>query len=142
MPERVLLVEDRESLRGLLSRALTAGRLEVVAVGDAEAAAERLREEPFAVVVSDVRLPGADGASVLRLARSLPTPPEVVLMTAYAEVPAAVSALREGAYDYLAKPFEPEELLRVVRRAAERFALVGRARELEALLDDREGGLI
>ncbi|MCK6525990.1 sigma-54 dependent transcriptional regulator [Myxococcota bacterium] len=142
MPERVLLVEDRESLRNLLGRALIAGRLEVVAVGDAEAAIARLREEPFAVVVSDVRLPGADGATVLRAARALPTPPEVVLMTAYAEVPAAVSALRDGAYDYLAKPFEPEELLRVVRRAAERFALVGRARELEALLDDREGGLI
>ena len=142
MPERVLLVEDRESLRGLLHRALVAGRFEVVAVGDAETAAARLRDEAFAVVVSDVRLPGADGASVLRLARALPSPPEVVLMTAYAEVPAAVSALREGAYDYLAKPFEPEELLRVVRRAAERFALVGRARELEALLDDQDGGLI
>jgi DNA-binding NtrC family response regulator len=141
MPDRLLLVEDRESLRTILARALAA-RFDVEAVGDGADAIARLHESPFAVVVSDVRLPGAAGMDVLAAARALDAPPEVVLMTAYAEVPAAVAALRGGAYDYLAKPVEPDDLVRVAARAADRHALVRRARELQALVEAGESGFI
>ncbi len=139
--DRVLVVEDRKNLRDLLVRRL-AEAFEVVEAADGGSALQHLAEEVFAVVVTDVKLPGASGEEVLRRARERPSPPEVVLMTAYAEVPAAVAAMRAGAYDYLAKPFEPDDLLRVVRRAAERRALVERAAELEALLASRESGLL
>ncbi len=141
MPDRVLLVEDRENLRALLARALGA-RFEVEAVGDGAEAIQRLRESSFAVVVTDVRLPGADGMEVLTQARRLDAPPEVVLMTAYAEVPAAVAALRAGAYDYLSKPVETEDLVRIVARAADRYGLVRRTRELEAVVEAGESGFI
>jgi DNA-binding NtrC family response regulator len=143
MPDRLLLVEDRENLRNLLARSL-ATRFEVDDVGDGDAAVERLHTagNAYAVVVTDVRLPGRDGTEVLREARTLDPPPEVVVMTAYAEVPAAVQALRSGAYDYLAKPFEPEDLLRTVLRAADRYALLRRTRELEALVTARDSGFI
>lgn len=141
MPDRLLLVEDRENLRALLTSALSA-RFEVDAVGDGTVAIQRLHEERYAVVVTDVRLPGADGMEVLAAARALDASPEVVLMTAYAEVPAAVAALRAGAYDYLSKPVDTDDLVRIAARAADRHALVRRTRELQALVEAGESGFI
>jgi two-component system response regulator AtoC len=141
MAERLLLVEDRESLRRLLARAL-AERFDVEEAGDGATAIARLHEGSFAVVVTDVRLGTTDGMEVLAAARSVDQPPEVVLMTAYAEVPAAVAALKAGAYDYLSKPVEVEHLLRVVSRAAERWGLLRRTRQLEALVATGEPGFL
>jgi DNA-binding NtrC family response regulator len=138
MPERILVVEDRENLRALLVRVLSA-KFEVEDAASGDVAIGKLAGGRYAVVLTDVRMPGATGDEVLAAARRQPIPPEVVLMTAYAELPAAVAALRAGAYDYVAKPFEPDDIARVVQRAAERFLLVNRARELEAALDAREG---
>jgi two-component system response regulator HydG len=141
MADRVLLVEDRENLRHVLARAL--GRSFVVeTAADGLEALDRLGEEGWAVVVTDVRMPGASGPEVLQAARAKERPPEVILMTAYADIPSAVSALKAGAYDYLAKPFEPEELLKSVSRAAERFRLINRARDLETALNASESGFI
>jgi len=136
-----LLVEDRDHLRQVLARALSE-RFSVDEASDGKQAILRLSEAEYAVVITDVKLPHATGDEVLREARRRTPAPEVVLMTAFAEVPAAVAALRAGAYDYLSKPFEPEELVRVVGRAAERHALLQRTRELESLLDEREGSLL
>lgn len=141
MSVRLLLVEDRENLRALLVRALSA-RFDVDAVADGAVAVQRLHDEAYAVVVTDVRLPGATGMEVLAVARALDAPPEVVLMTAYAEVPAAVAALRAGAYDYLSKPIETDDLVRIATRAAERHALIRRTCELQALVDAGESGFI
>jgi DNA-binding NtrC family response regulator len=141
MAERLLLVEDRQSLREMLARALAA-EFDVFEAEDLPRALTMLEEEDFAVVVTDVRLPNGRGEDLLVRARAMEPAPEVVLMTAYAEVPAAVAALRTGAYDYLAKPFEPDDLVRTVRRAAERFALVARTRRLETALLDSESGLM
>ena len=138
MRERVLLVEDRAHLRALLARTLS-GAFEVDEAPDGTSALALLAAHDYAVVVSDVRLPDIGGERILEAARRRDPPPEVVMMTAFAEVPAAVAALRAGAYDYLAKPFEPDDLARVVARAAERWALVGRARLLEAALDAQSG---
>ncbi|MFZ5481981.1 MAG: sigma-54-dependent transcriptional regulator [Myxococcota bacterium] len=141
MPTRLLLVEDRENLRHLLARTLS-DTCEVTALADGEAALRAIEAEEWDVVVTDVRLPGADGNAVLAAARQREAPPEVILMTAFADVPAAVAALKGGAYDYLAKPFEPEHLTRVVARATERHALLARTRLLEETLDSQQGGLI
>jgi DNA-binding NtrC family response regulator len=141
MLDRLLLVEDRENLRKLLARAL-GERFEVDDVADGAVALERLRSGRYTVVVTDVRMPGADGNAVLAAARAIDPPPEVVLMTAYAELPAAVDALRAGAYDYLAKPFEPEDLVRTALRAAERHALLGRTRELEAIVGAQDSAFV
>lgn len=141
MSDRVLIVEDRDNLRALYARVL-GDAFTVDEAPDGTTALGLLASAAYAVVVTDVRLPGAGGEAVLAEARRQQPPPEVVLVTAYAEVPAAVAALKAGAYDYLAKPVQPDDLLRVVRRAAERQALVRRARELETLLVEREGGLV
>lgn len=141
MADRVLLAEDRENLRDVLLRALSK-EFDAEAVADGAEALVRVAEGGWTVVVSDVRMPGALGTDVLASARAVDRPPEVVLMTAYADVPSAVAALKAGAYDYLAKPFEPDELLRVVRRAAERHRLVLRAQDLEDALGASESGFL
>ena len=92
MLERLLLVEDRENLRAVLARVL-GGRFDVDAVGDGADAIARLNDHAYAVVITDMRLPGAPGTEVLAVARGLDSPPEVIVVTGYAEVPAAVAAL-------------------------------------------------
>ena len=141
MPDRLLLVEDRENLRALMAKGLGA-RFDVEAVGDGTVALQCLHERSYSVVVTDVRLPGAGGLEILAAARALDRPPEVIVLTGYAEVPAAVAALKAGAYEYLAKPVAPEDLLKTAMRASERFALVQRARELEAIVEAGESGFI
>jgi DNA-binding NtrC family response regulator len=131
MRARILLVEDKESLRTLLKRLLEA--FEVVEAADVAAVRSRLAE-PFDLVLTDVRLPDGDGFEVLAAVHAVAPETEVVLMTAFAEVEAAVRAVKAGAYDYLQKPFEPDVLLMTVARALERRTLRARASAAEAAL--------
>jgi len=132
---RVLVVDDKDSLRELVARIL-APRFEVVTARDGAEAIARLAAEDVDVVLSDMRMPGADGLEVLRVAKERRPDVEVVLMTAFASVQSAVEAIRAGAFDYLPKPFDPDEALLKVERAAERRALKVRARGLEAALGE------
>lgn len=142
MAEGLLLLEDRENLRALLARTL-ARHFDVDAVGTLSEATALLTTRRYAVIVSDVRLPDGLGTELLDRRAELPAPPpELILMTAYGEIPSAVDALRRGAYDYLPKPFEPEHLERVVGHAAERWALLERSRLLEAELAPRDHALV
>jgi CheY-like chemotaxis protein len=120
---RVLVVDDKENMLRLFGKIL--GDLyELTTASDGAAALELLTEQRFDLVVSDVRMPGASGFEVLRAARAGHDCTEVVLLTAYASVEDAVEAIKQGAYDYLQKPFEPEHVLRVVGRAIERKLLL------------------
>jgi two-component system response regulator HydG len=132
---RVLVCDNKENYTKLLRRILPDDRFDVTDAPDGVRAIGLLAATSFDVVISDIRMPGADGRSVLREARAKDPDVEVVLMTAYATVPDAVSAMREGAFDYLAKPFEPAEALLVVERALERRRLRQQARDLRLALD-------
>jgi len=124
---RLLAVDDRINMLKLIERILGA-RFEVVGCTDPVQAIERLRHEEFDVVLSDVRMPNLSGMDVLRFVRSECPETEVVLMTAYGEIPQAVEAMRQGAYDYVTKPFEPDELLHTVEGALEHRRLLRPAR--------------
>ncbi len=132
---RVLVVDDKENFTKLFRRLLPADRFDVTTAADGARALALIAASDFDVVVSDIRMPGADGLEVLRAARARDPDVEVVLMTAFASVPAAVDAIRQGAYDYLAKPFEPDEAVLVVERAVERRRLRQQARDLKRALD-------
>jgi two-component system response regulator HydG len=135
MKARVLVCDDKESFTKLFRRILPADRYDVTTAEDGARALALVAAGDFDVIVSDIRMPGADGLAVLREARSRDRDAEVILMTAFATVPAAVDAIREGAYDYLAKPFEPDEALLVVDRALERRRLRQQARDLRRALE-------
>ncbi len=133
---RILIAEDKDSLRGLLRRILQ-GQGELTFAADGAAALAALSVGEFDVVLSDLRMPGADGLEVLRAARQRPSPPVVILMTAYATVQSAIEAIREGAWDYLPKPFEPDDVLVRVRRALEHKHLRDRADHLAREVRER-----
>lgn len=118
MAIKVLLVEDDRVLRQALGDTLEIGGFAYQAVGSAEEALEAVLEDAFSLVVSDVNMPGMDGHQLLsQLRRQQPQLP-VLLMTAHAAVERAVEAMRQGAADYLVKPFEPKALLSLVERHA------------------------
>lgn len=118
MSVNVLLVEDDRVLREALADTLDLGGFAFKAVDSAEQALKVVHEEPFNLVISDVNMPGMDGHQLLaQLRRQQPHLP-VLLMTAHAAVERAVEAIRQGAVDYLVKPFEPKALLNLVQRHA------------------------
>lgn len=118
---RVLVVDDSPLVQRIVSGILTAVGYRTRNAGDGESAIRILREEPFDVAVSDLSMPGLDGFDLLRAARALPEPPEVVLLTGTRadDFGAAVRALRLGAHDFLTKPPREDELVRAVERALE-----------------------
>jgi DNA-binding NtrC family response regulator len=132
-PGRVLVVDDKDNIVKLLARILSP-EYDVTTAEDGTRALALIAATEFDVIVSDIRMPGADGMTVLQETRRLHPETEVVLMTAFATVQDAVAAMKQGAYDYLQKPFEPDEALIVVRRAMERRQLRAQARDLQAAL--------
>ena len=115
---KVLLVEDDRSLREALADTLLLAGHDYHAVGSAEDALTAVAREAFSLVVSDVNMPGMDGHQLLSLLRARQPQLPVLLMTAHGAVERAVDAMRQGAADYLVKPFEPKALLDLVARHA------------------------
>jgi two-component system, response regulator FlrC len=113
---RVLIVEDDAALRDALLDTLRAEKIDAAAAGDAAEALRCLSAERFELVVSDVHMPGSDGIELLSTIKKRWPHLPVVLMTAYATVAKAVAAMREGAADYVVKPFDAASLINLVRR--------------------------
>ncbi len=127
---RILIVEDKDSLRSMLEEMLRAEKLDVRGVASGSQAVELLKSgEPVDLVLTDWRLPGADGLAVLDAARSLDPTLPVIVMTAFGSIETAVDAMKRGAEDFITKPVEPDLLRLLVSRALGR-----RARERETLL--------
>jgi DNA-binding NtrC family response regulator len=113
---RVLVVDDSKSLLELMESIL--GKLhEVTTRADPVDAMRLLERGRFDVVLTDMRMPGASGFDVLAAANRCAPAPAVVVMTGYATIPEAVAAIRQGAFDYIAKPLQADEVSLVVARA-------------------------
>lgn len=125
---RILVADDEPSIRLTLADSLAAGRHQVVTAEDGEQALSQLQSQRFDLVISDIRMPKVDGLEVFRTVRECHPQTDVILMTAYGDVSEAVSAMKEGAYDYLTKPFDYDEIGVRLERLAERRQLT---RELE-----------
>jgi DNA-binding NtrC family response regulator len=120
----ILVVDDEPNMRSSLEEILRTERYGVVTVGSAEQALRALEDGEFLLMVSDARLGGMSGYELLKESRRRRPSMPVVMITAFATPKLAVEAIRSGAFDYLAKPFAPEELLHVIGRCAERHRLV------------------
>jgi len=117
---RILVVEDEEGMREVITDTLARlDRAEVAAEADPRRAAERLADESFDLMISDVRMPGMDGVELLRQAREHDPNLLVLMVTGFPTVETAVETLKLGASDYITKPFLPDDLLANVRRLVE-----------------------
>lgn len=134
----VLLVDDEEELRFSTSQALELHGLQVKAFASGEEVLARVGFGFDGVVVSDIRMPGMDGMTLLHRIRELDHEIPVILVTGHGEVQLAVKAMREGAYDFIEKPFASHALAGVVRHALDRRSLVLENRRLRAVAGKRD----
>jgi DNA-binding NtrC family response regulator len=120
MRHRVLIVEDDAATRKGLADLLTLWGYEVASAGDGAEALERAAEEPPAVVVSDLVMPGTDGLALLSALRNDHPEAAVIMLTGQGSIESAVQAMKEGAYDYLTKPLDPARLQVLLEKALDR----------------------
>jgi len=136
---KVLVVDDDLSLRQFLTNMLRRGGYSIRAVPSGEEALAALALEPADVVVTDLNMHGMTGMEVLKAVKADYPDTEVVMITAYATTENAVAAMKEGAYDYVVKPFNVDELKLILAKAFEKRELGAENRELRAALTDRFG---
>ncbi|PZQ48393.1 MAG: Fis family transcriptional regulator [Rhodovulum sulfidophilum] len=135
---RVLLVDDDEAMRGSTAQALELAGFAVEPLASGEEALRFAGQGFTGVVVSDIRMPGMDGMTLLGRVREADPELPVILVTGHAEVPLAVEAIRGGAYDFIEKPFVAQELATVIRRALDHRGLVLENRRLRAVAGKRD----
>jgi two-component system nitrogen regulation response regulator GlnG len=118
MPDgRILIADDEDSLRWVLEKGFRGAGYQVTAVKDGNAAFAQIEAGPFDLILLDVRMPGMDGLTLLKRTRELRPDAQIVIMTAHGTMETAIQAMQQGAYDYLAKPFDLDEALLLAERA-------------------------
>jgi two-component system response regulator PilR (NtrC family) len=122
-PYRILVVDDERSIRELLAIVLRRDGYEVILAENGRTALNVLEQEPVDLLISDIKMPDMSGVEVLRAAKQIDQDILGIMITAFASTESAVEALRMGAYDYVSKPFDVDELKIIVRNALERRQL-------------------
>jgi two-component system response regulator AtoC len=127
----ILVADDEASIRHVLTLVLSERGYDVRAVQNGEEALTELTSRPYDAVISDVRMPRVDGVSLLKRALELWPGLTFIVMSAYGSPDSALEAVSAGAFDYVAKPFKPEEMLLTLRKAEERHRLISENRRLK-----------
>jgi two-component system, NtrC family, response regulator HydG len=140
----LLVADDDEAVRLSLERTLTREGYVVVLAPDGPAALDRIRQGGIDLLLSDLKMPGLTGLELLKFVKDVAPDVDVILLTAFGTVEEAVRAMKDGAIDFLTKPLQRAQLLRVVRQALERRSLIQQNRALQQRLDDllRQGNMI
>ena len=134
---RILVVDDDLGMRDLLEIMLSREGYDVTCCGEPEKALQRCRKEGYDLVITDLKMPRMDGIEFLKNVKEIQPECQVILITAFASGNTAVSAMKEGAYDYLEKNFDIEELKRIIREALEKKGV--KKEESVGLKDGEEG---
>src|SRR5512147_2499409 len=134
---RILIMDDEAEERRRLERYLGGKGYEVLAVGTVQDAVQAIKRERFDVFLTDCNIPGVDALRTSDEARKLNPDMAVVIMTAFGTIETAVKAIKAGAYDYLAKPIDPEQLVVLIERISERRDLIRENTELKERLRER-----
>ena len=136
---RILVVDDEAIIRKGFSRVLADDGFDVESAENGAVALARLAERPVDLVITDLRMPETDGHELLRHVKATYPDTEVVILTGYGSIPDAVDAMQDGAYNYITKPLNKHELLRIARAIAEKTELRGRVEQLQSQLEERYG---
>lgn len=135
----VLVVDDEQGIRDGFERILTRKGFRVLTASRGDKALEILEKEKIPIVLLDLRMPGMDGMEVLERIRKLDEEILVIIITGHGTIATAIQAMKQGAYDFVSKPFDPDQLLIIINRAWEKICL---AREAEKLEQERRRTLI
>jgi DNA-binding NtrC family response regulator len=119
----ILIVDDEESVRDSLYNWFIEDRYKVECAANAKEALAILEHQPYDIVLADIKMPGMDGLEMLKRIKTLRKDSIVIIMTAFATIDTAVQALKDGAYDYVTKPFDPDDLSHLIRNAAKQIDL-------------------
>jgi two-component system response regulator HydG len=143
-PATLLVADDDPGLRESLERTLTRAGYRVVLAPDGRTALDQLQDAGVDLLLTDLKMPGLTGLELLRAAKELAAKGrapdvDVILLTAFGTVDEAVSAMKDGAYDFITKPVRGEQLLKIVAKALERRALIQKTRKLEQQIEDLRG---
>jgi len=138
MTETVLFVDDEEELRRAAAQTLALADLQVTTLDGAEAALPQISRSLSGVLVTDIRMPGQDGLWLMRQVLEIDPAFPVILITGHGDVELAVQAMREGAFDFLEKPYEPERLVTTVQHALNQRRLVIENRALKRDVGGRD----
>jgi DNA-binding NtrC family response regulator len=129
----ILIVDDEESVRDSLFNWFIEDGYRVECAENAKIALNMLQSDSFDIVLADIKMPGMDGLEMLKRIKSIRKDTIVIVMTAFATVDTAVQALKDGAFDYVTKPFDPDDLSHLIRNASRQIALI----EENEILKDR-----
>lgn len=133
--EKILIVDDEAGMQRLLSRVLERQGYETLTVGSAADALQLIESDSFDLVLTDIQMPGMNGLELLREIKAFDPSLPIIVVTAYGTVESAVESLRAGAYDYITKPFETDEIKLTVAKAFERERLLAENRYLHEELE-------
>ncbi len=120
MPEKILAVDDEPNMLRLLKTILTSKtNYEVVTTNNPLEAAKLLQEEPFDLLITDLKMPLMDGMDLIETVKKIDAALPIIMVTAYGTIETAEEAIQKGAYDYITKPFRQEAILITLKRALE-----------------------
>ncbi|KKX46458.1 response regulator, partial [Sphingobacterium sp. IITKGP-BTPF85] len=133
----ILIIDDEEKIRTLLARIITLEGFEVFQASDLKKGLKRLEEQDIDVVICDVKLPDGSGVDSTKVIKEKYPLIEIILLTAYGNIPDGVQAIKNGAFDYITKGDDNNKIIPLVNNASEKVALAKRVQKLEKQLGDR-----
>ena len=136
MAARILIADDEDSLRWVLEKGLKQAAYDVTGVSDGDSAVRAFEAEPFDLAFLDVRMPGMDGLTALKRLREIRPAAQVIVMTAHGTMDTAIQAMQKGAYDYLTKPFDLDEVMLLTERALAAARLTEEVKQLKSGLTE------
>ena len=134
---RILIIDDEEKLRNLLTRIISLEGFEVLQAGDCKTALKKLEQNDIDVVLCDVKLPDGNGVELAKKIKEKFQIPEIILLTAYGNIPDGVQAIKNGAFDYITKGDDNNKIIPLLYRAMEKVDLAKRVKQLEKQLGDK-----
>ncbi len=134
---KILVIDDEDELRSLLTRIIQAEGFEVMEATDAKAGLQLLTGNSFDVILCDVKLPNANGVELVKKLKETAPASEVVLLTAYGNIPDGVRAIQHGAFDYITKGNDNDKIIPLIHRAIQKTALRQRVENLEKRVGEK-----
>jgi two-component system NtrC family response regulator len=134
---KILIIDDEEKLRTLLARIISLEGFEVVQASDCKTALKKLEQIEFDVILCDVKLPDCNGVDLVKKIKDSNPLPEIILLTAYGNIPDGVQAIKNGAFDYITKGDDNNKIIPLIYRAIDKIRLAKRVQQLEKRLDNK-----